>query len=302
VVIPLGVFAHQPLGPLLGFVSQVGEARFGEVPGSDLQMLGPLLGGQIALRTGSLRPAPLGARSLQSGTLRSASLGTGALGTGALEARTFGSTRAFIGAAGPVRAVAAISQLLQPALGRIDGPLGLFAFRCGGLAFGLLPLASAQLIEVAFDLVHLPLAHFLHPPVGSLGLRTVAGTAIVWSAIVGTAILRTASLGAPILHPTSFARTTLARTALARTAITRTTIAGAICLGPPTLAWRRAGGATPILNELLFGGQLGLRPDAAGIARRILGRGPHQTNSQHQPQIPRHVVFLPVSVSKNLGE
>jgi hypothetical protein len=56
------------------------------------------------------------------------------------------------------------------------------------------------------------------------------------------------------------------------------------------------------LNELLFGGQLGLRPGPAGITRRILGRSPQQTNSQRQPQIPKHVVFLPVNVSKNLGE
>jgi hypothetical protein len=276
------VLAHQPFRPLPGLVCQIGETGFLKVPGGDLQMLGPLLGGQIALRSGSLRTAPLG--------------------TGSWEARTFGATGAFIGAAGPVRAVAAISQLLQPALGRIDGPLGLFPFRRGGLAFGLLPLASAQLIEVAFDLVHLPLPHFLHPPVGSLGLRTVAGTAIVWSAIVRPTILRTASLGAPILHPTFFAWSALARTTITGTTISRTTISGAIRLGPPTFAWRQAGGATPILNELLFGGQLGLRPGPAGITRRILGRSPQQTNSQRQPQIPKHVVFLPVSVSKNLGE
>jgi hypothetical protein len=50
----------------------------------------------------------------------------------------------------------------------------------------------------------------------------------------------------------------------------------------------RTGRTASVVNQLLLGGQLGLRPNPPGITRWILRQASQQTNSQSQPQIPRH--------------
>jgi hypothetical protein len=263
---------------LTGFVSQIREAGRFEMPGGHLQVLGSLLGWQIALGTGSLRSTPLRTRSPEIGTL-----GTGALLTGTLRA-----TGAFVRTAGTVRT---IPQLLQPAFGFVDGSLHLREFRWRSLTLDQFTLPDAQFIEMSFDLLPFALTHLLHPPprshpFGTVSRPSIPRTAIPRPSIIGTTIarapiLRTAPLGPPVLHAASFPRTTIAWTAITwarvtRATLTRTTIARA--------ALRTAS----VVNQLLLGGQLGLRPNPPGITRWILRQASQQTNSQSQPQIPRH--------------
>jgi hypothetical protein len=242
-----------------------------------------------------------------------------------LDARNFGATGALIGATGPVRAVATVSHLLQPALGHVDRPLDFFPFRSRGLTFCQFALPGAQFLKLTFDLAQLALAHLSLTPVGArvlgaiprpaiplapiarspIARSPIARSTIARSAIFGTAIFGAASLRATILHPASFARSTITGATITGSTVLGSTISGCIRLGPPTFGAKWAGGtrgAAAVFDQLLFGSQLGLRPRPTGITRRILGSTPQQTHSQHQPQIPRHVVFLPVSVSKNLGE
>jgi hypothetical protein len=275
------MLAHQLLGPLTGFVSQVREAGRFEMPGGHLQVLGSLLGWQIALGTGSLRSTPLRTRSPEIGTLL----------TGTLRA-----TGAFVRTAGTVRT---IPQLLQPAFGVVDGSLHLREFRWRSLTLDQFTLPDAQFIEMSFDLLPFALTHLLHPPprshpFGTVSRPSIPRTAIPRPSIIGTTIarapiLRTAPLGPPVLHAASFPRTTIAWTAITwaaitwarvtRATLTRTTIARAAL---------RTGRTASVVNQLLLGGQLGLRPNPPGITRWILRQASQQTNSQSQPQIPRH--------------
>jgi hypothetical protein len=270
------MLAHQLLGPLTGFVSQIREAGRFEMPGGHLQVLGSLLGWQIALGTGSLRSTPLRTRSPEIGTLL----------TGTLRA-----TGAFVRTAGTVRT---IPQLLQPAFGVVDGSLHLREFRWRSLTLDQFTLPDAQFIEMSFDLLPFALTHLLHPPprshpFGTVSRPSIPRTAIPRPSIIGTTIarapiLRTAPLGPPVLHAASFPRTTIAWTAITwarvtRATLTRTTIARAAL---------RTGRTASVVNQLLLGGQLGLRPNPPGITRWILRQASQQTNSQSQPQIPRH--------------
>jgi hypothetical protein len=231
-----------------------------------------------------------------------------------LDARNFGATGALIGATGPVRAVATVSHLLQPALGHVDRPLDFFPFRSRGLTFCQFALPGAQFLKLTFDLAQLALAHLSLTPVGARVLGAIPRPAIplapiARSTIFGSTVFGSASLRATILHPASFARSTITGSTVVWATITGSTVLGAtisgsIRLGAPTFGAKWAGGtrgAAAVFDQLLLGGQLGLRPRPTGITRRILGSTPQQNHSQHQPQIPRHVVFLPVSVSKNLG-
>lgn len=262
------MLAHQLLGPLTGFVSQIREAGRFEMPGGHLQVLGSLLGWQIALGTGSLRSTPLRTRSPEIGTLL----------TGTLRA-----TGAFVRTAGTVRT---IPQLLQPAFDFVDGSLHLGEFRWRSLTLDQFTLPDAQFIEMSFDLLPFALTHLLHPPprshpFGTVSRATIPRTAIPRPSIIGTTIarapiLRTAPLGPPVLHAASFPRTTITWARVTRATLTRTTIARA--------ALRTAS----VVNQLLLGGQLGLRPNPPGITRWILRQASQQTNSQSQPQIPRH--------------
>ncbi len=107
--VALRMLAHQLLGPLPDFVSQIGEAGRVEMPGGHLQMLGPFFGRQITLGTGSLRSALLRTTSLEVGTLgagtkRAASLRARALRTGALI--TLRATGPLVGTTGAIRAIA----------------------------------------------------------------------------------------------------------------------------------------------------------------------------------------------------
>ena len=276
--VALGMLAHQLLGPLTGFVSQIREAGRFEMPGGHLQVLGSLLGWQIALGTGSLRSTPLRTRSPEIGTLL----------TGTLRA-----TGAFVRTAGTVRT---IPQLLQPAFGFVDGSLHLREFRWRSLTLDQFTLPDAQFIEMSFDLLPFAVTHLLHPPprshpFGTVSRATIPRTAIPWPSIIGTTIarapiLRTAPLGPPVLHAASFPRTTIAWTAITWTAITWARVTRAT-LTRTTIA-RAALRTASVVNQLLLGGQLGLRPNPPGITRWILRQASQQTNSQSQPQIPRH--------------
>lgn len=299
------MLAHQLFGPLPDFVSQIGQARRVEMPGGHLQMLGPFFGRQITLGTGSLRSAPLRTRSLEVGTLGAgtkwtASLRARTLGTGALI--TLRATGLLVGTTGTVWAIA---QLLQPALGFTHRTLHFFNFRSGGLPFHQLALPDAQFIEMPFDLLPFALAHLLHPPawphpLGTISRPTITGPSIFGTPISRTAIaraplLRTAPLGTPVLHPASFTRSAIPPTAVFRSLITWPPITGSPITWPRSaIAWAalRTGGGTgstaTVVNQLLLGGQLGFRPHPTGITRRILRQSSQQTNSQSQPQIPRH--------------
>ena len=277
------MLAHQLLGPLTGFMSQIREAGRFEMPGGHLQVLGSLLGWQIALGTGSLWSTPLRTRSPEIGTLL----------TGTLRA-----TGAFVRAAGTVRT---IPQLLQPAFDFVDGSLHLGEFRWRSLTLDQFTLPDAQFIEMSFDLLPFALTHLLHPPprshpFGTVSRPSIPRTAIPRPSIIGTTIarapiLRTAPLGPPVLHAASFPRTTITWTAITWAAITWNTITWArvtrATLTRTTIA-RAALRTASVVNQLLLGGQLGLRPNPPGITRWILRQASQQTNSQSQPQIPRH--------------
>jgi len=305
-------FAHQTLGPLTGFMSEVTEARRFEMTGGDLQMFGPFRWGKF----------PLSTRAIFFLTLK---------------ARALGTTGTFAGA------VRAIAQLLQPALVFVDGVFGRFDFLPGGLAFNQLAPADLQFVDVPFDLVHLPFAHLLHPRIGahvigpiSTGTTitgtasrgagstlTIVGTTIFWAtvaraaiigtAIVGSACLRSTTLGgasirAPILEAATFTRSpfawgttlgpahvragstwaaippaSLIRVGPILAPITRTTITGAGFIGATLTR------CTAVLDELLFGGEFGFSANLACITWRIIRQNAQQTNRHREPQIPKHV-------------
>ena len=264
--IALRMLAHQLLGPLPDFVSQIRETGRFEMTGSHLQMLGPFFRRQITLGTGSLRTTPLRTRSPEIGTLRTGTLRT----TGAV-------FRA-------ARTVRTIAQLLQPAFGFIDGPFHLRQLRRRSLSFHQLAHPLPQFIEMPFDLLPLALTHLLHPPAGPHPLGTVSR-----AAIPRAPVLRTTPVRPPVLHAASFPRTTISRATLPWPAITWARVTWAT-IARTTIAWAalRTGRTAAVVNQLLLGGQLGLRPTRTGIARWILRQSSQQTNSQSQPQIPRH--------------
>jgi len=292
-VIALGLLAHHPLGPLPGFVGQVGKAGRFEMPGGDLQMLGPFLRRQFALRARTLRSLSLKTRSLGAGSLRTARTVLGSTGT-----------------------VWTVPQLLQPAFGFAHRPFDRFDFLAGSLAFVQFPLAVPQFVEVSFDLLHLPFAHLLHTGIGAPVLRTVTGPAavrpaVVGTTVVGTTILGTTIIGAPVLHPATFARppfsgstsfgphvrppgTTRTRSTTIRSTITRSTTIGATAaftgaaiasarfLGTPFVR------AATVLDELLFGGEFGFGPNPTRVGGGIIRQNTEQTNGQCEPQFPKH--------------